>query len=323
VPTDLAASLGDLLGGSVRDLRRLSGGASRETWAFGLERPDGRKERLILRRDPPGAPGKGMALEARLLRVAADAGVPVPAVLAASDDPAHMGSAFVVMAQVDGETIPRKILRDEAFEPARRMLAAQCGATLARLHAIDASAVEGLEAQDPLAYFRQMLDELGQPHPAFELAFRWLAANRPPPTAPVVVHGDFRLGNLIVGPDGLVAVLDWELAHRGDPMEDLGWLCVRAWRFGSALPVAGVGAYQDLMSAYGEASGRPVDPAVLHWWETLGTLKWGVMCILQASAHLTGAVRSVELAAIGRRACENEWDVLLCLDRASEMARHG
>ena len=116
-----------------------------------------------------------------------------------------------------------------------------------------------------------------------------------------IVHGDFRLGNLIVDGDGLAAVLDWELAHLGDPMEDLGWLCVKAWRFGGRGPVAGLGGYEELFAAYSEASGRPVDPAVVRWWEVLGTLKWGIMCIMQANAHLTGASRSHELAAIGRR----------------------
>ncbi len=114
----------------------------------------------------------------------------------------------------------------------------------------------------------------------------------------------------MVDEDGLAAVLDWELAHLGDPMEDLGWLCVRAWRFGSDLPVAGVGDYAELFAAYESASGTPVDPDVVHWWEVLGTLRWGVICMMQASSHLTGLSRSVELAAIGRRVCENEYDVL-------------
>jgi aminoglycoside phosphotransferase (APT) family kinase protein len=127
------------------------------------------------------------------------------------------------------------------------------------------------------------------------------------------VHGDFRLGNFIVGPGGLEAVLDWELAHLGDPMEDLGWLCVKAWRFGARPPVGGFGEYDELFGAYGAAAGVEVDPEAVHWWEVLGTLKWGVMCIMQASTHLNGFSRSVELAAIGRRVCENEHDLLALL----------
>jgi aminoglycoside phosphotransferase (APT) family kinase protein len=193
------------------------------------------------------------------------------------------------------------------------LLAAQCGRALAAVHSIPPDAAHGLEQHDQLAQYREVLDGFGEPHPAFELGFRWLDRNRPPPTRTTVVHGDFRLGNLIVGPNGLRAVLDWELAHLGDPMEDLGWLCVRAWRFGGTLPVGGFGDYADLFDAYGGAAGTPVDPDVVRWWEVLGTLKWGIMCMMQAATHLLGVSRSVELAAIGRRVCENEHDLLLLL----------
>jgi len=133
------------------------------------------------------------------------------------------------------------------------------------------------------------------------LAFRWLGDNRPSRSAQGVVHGDFRNGNLIVGPDGIRAVLDWELSHLGDPLEDLGWLCVKAWRFGSPLPVGGFGSVDQLVGAYEGASGTTVDRTALHWWEVLGTLRWGVICIVQTVTHLSGTLRSVELAAIGRR----------------------
>lgn len=299
---ELVVALGRRLGGAVADLHRLSGGASRETWSFTL---DGR--RLVLRRDPPGAAAKAaMGREAALLRAAAGVGVPVPEVLDSSDDAGILGSAFLVMAYLEGETIPRKILRDPPFAGIRPRLARQCGEILARLHTLAPDAVDGLEEQDQLTQYRSLLDGLGQPHPAFELAFRWLDANRPPATNATIVHGDFRNGNLMVGPDGVRAVLDWELAHAGDPMEDLGWLCVKSWRFGVALPVGGFGTYDELIAGYG----HPVDRDALRWWEVLGTLKWGIMCILQTSAHTSGAVRSVELAAIGRRVCEVEWDLL-------------
>ena len=159
-----------------------------------------------------------------------------------------------------------------------------------------------------------MLDGLGQPHPVLELVRNWLLDFRPASSRTSLVHGDFRLGNMIVGPEGLRAVIDWELAHLGDPMEDLGWLCVKAWRFGATPPVAGLGEYEELFSAYEAAGGSSIDPAVVHWWEVLGTWKWAIMCIVQASAHLSGAARSHELAAIGRRVCENEFDLLAMLE---------
>jgi aminoglycoside phosphotransferase (APT) family kinase protein len=306
---ELATALEARLDGKVDGLRRLSGGASRETWSFTL---DGRP--LILRRDPPGAGAArsaGMLREADLFRAAAAVGVPVPELLDASDDVSILGSAFLVMAHVDGETIPRKILRDPEFAEARPRLARQCGEVLARLHSIPLEAVPGLEDSDQVAQYRAVLDGVSQPHPTFELAFRWLEEHRPASPRRAVVHGDFRNGNLIVGPEGVRAVLDWELAHAGDPMEDLGWLCVKSWRFGVDRPVGGFGTYDDLIAGYG----GDVDREALRWWEILGNLKWGIMCIMQAVTHTSGAVRSVELAAIGRRVCEVEWDLLELLSK--------
>ena len=217
------------------------------------------------------------------------------------------------MSRVEGESIPRRILRDPAFAEVRPRLAAQCGRALARIHTIDPAAVPGLEVSDELTAWQRVLDEHGQPHPAFELAIRWLEQHRPEPVPPRVVHGDFRNGNFIVGPDGIRAVLDWELAHLGDPLEDLGWLCVRAWRFGAAPAVGGFGSVDDLVAAYEAESGTTVDREALHWWQVLGTLKWGVICIHQTDRHRSGASRSVELAAIGRRVAETEWDLLQLL----------
>jgi aminoglycoside phosphotransferase (APT) family kinase protein len=211
---------------------------------------------------------------------------------------------------VPGETIPRRILRDDAYASVRPALARQCGTILADLHRIPLVEAPGLPGGDALEQLRSLADRLSQPHPTFELAFRWLAEHKPTRTAEAVVHGDFRNGNLIIGAEGIRAVLDWELAHRGDPLEDLGWLCVKAWRFGEALPVGGFGTTEDLVAAYEGAGGTAVDGAALHWWMVLGTLRWGIICIVQTLTHVMGMVRSVELAAIGRRVCEVEWDLL-------------
>ena len=306
----LTESLETVLGVVVTELVRLSGGASRETWAF---LGDGTP--MVLQRERPGGirTGGGMAAEAGLIRAAGGAGVPVAEVVATGDDDG-LGAPWLVAHRVEGETIPRRILRDEELAEARSGLAAQCGTALAALHAVDPDGLEGLHELDQVQQFRDLVDALGRPHPTFELAFRWLEEHRPPATGRSVVHGDFRNGNLIVGPDGLRAVLDWELAHLGDPMEDLGWLCVRAWRFGGPGAVGGFGDREDLYAAYEAAGGRPVEVEVARWWEVLGTLKWGVMCIIQAATHLTGQSRSVELAAIGRRVCEQEHDLLGLID---------
>jgi len=308
---DFAAAISTALGGrNVEGLSRLSGGASRETWRF---EADG--EALIIQRQRSGDT-RDMEVEASVLRAADTAGVPVPRLIASGrfDE----GARYMIQSWVDGETIARKILRDDVYSTARRSLVGQFATALAAVHSIPIDDVAGLPTNDQVAQYRQSLDDLDaqldQSHPAFELAFRWLDRNRPSSARRAVVHGDFRLGNVMVGPEGLRAVLDWELAHIGDPMEDLGWLCVRAWRFGSELPVAGLGTYDALLSGYRAATGSPADPDALRWWEVLGTLKWGIMCMLQASAHLLGFSRSHELAAIGRRVCENEYDIMLALE---------
>jgi aminoglycoside phosphotransferase (APT) family kinase protein len=296
-------------GAAIPYRSRLPGGASRETWALDVV-ADGARHELILRLDSPGAagetPGATLAAEAELMRAAAAAGVPVPRVLSG-------GESHILMTRVPGETIPRRILRDEAYAAARPRLAAQCGQALAAVHRMPLSCLATGPEEDPLRRWRDVLDLLGEPHPVFELALRRLAETRPRPGRTTVVHGDFRNGNLVVGPDGIRAVLDWELAHAGDPLEDLGWLCVKAWRFGSPLPVGGFGTYDDLVDAYERAGGGPVDRDALRWWETFGVLKWGVICVMQTMRHLRGGARSVELAAIGRRVCENEWDLLRTL----------
>ncbi len=295
---------------TIDQLTRLSGGASRETWSF---LADGRP--LILQRQRPGDT-RNMMVEASVLTKAFTAGVPVPELLVSGE--MSNGAQFMVLAHVEGETIARKILRDDSFASARPKLVSQMAQAMARLHAIDPDSVEGLPSIDQVEQYRTTLDSLneslGQSHPAFELVFTWLERHRPPSHRRTLVHGDFRLGNIMVDEKGLSAVLDWELAHVGDPLEDLGWLCVRAWRFGSPLPVAGLGSYDDLIGAYTAASGIEVTPAEVLWWEVLGTLKWGIMCMIQASSHVLGIHRSHEMAAIGRRVCENEYDLFLLLE---------
>jgi aminoglycoside phosphotransferase (APT) family kinase protein len=155
------------------------------------------------------------------------------------------------------------------------------------------------------------LDRIGEPHPALELGLRWLRSHLPGPVEPALVHGDFRLSNWMVDEAGLVSVLDWELCHAGDPAEDLGWLCIRSWRFGGdERPAAGLGTRDELLDAYAAAGGRTISRDELRFWEVYGNVRWGVICLVQADAHLSGALRSLERAAIGRRTAEPEWDLL-------------
>ena len=291
----------------------LSAGASRLTSALDVVADGGPVVPLVLQRQRPGSVGGTLDVEAQVLRTARAGGVPVPRLVAVDASGDVLGAPFLLTERVEGRTIPRRILRDPALGPARERFAADCGRILAGIHALPLAEVPGLPRRDELQELVGHLDRALDPSPAFELALRWLAENRPTAVDPTVVHGDFRNGNLILGPDGIRAVLDWELAHAGDPMEDLGWLCVRAWRFGEPLPVGGLGTREELFSSYAAAGGREVDADVVFWWEVLGTLKWGLICSMQARAHLDGHARSVELALIGRRVCENEYDLLRML----------
>jgi aminoglycoside phosphotransferase (APT) family kinase protein len=316
---ELAAGVREVLaelGTNAGELRLtgIPGGASRETW---LVESDG--GRWVLRRDPKGSVSLvPMADEFALIRSASEAGAPVPEPLAFEPDGGRFGSPGLLMAHVDGTSVAPRILRKAEFEPARAALTGQLGEALARIHAIDPGALSGVLASSPgdpaldqISEWERQLDEIGEPLPVVELGLRWLRANAPEPAEPRLVHGDFRLGNFIVDTDGLAAVIDWELAHLGDPVEDIGWLCIRSWRFGNdELPVAGVGQLDDFVNAYAAAGGAPVDRERVRYWEAFGNVKWAVICARQAHDHLTGVRRSHELASLGRRVCEPEWDFL-------------
>jgi aminoglycoside phosphotransferase (APT) family kinase protein len=272
----------------------------------------GTRRELVLRSDPEGERDPAAReREFTLLRAAHAAGVPVPEPLWLRDD----GSG-IVMERVEGEAIARRLLRDERYTRARERLVGQVAAAAAAIHDVDLAGLDlevgdGPPAEAAIAALEAQLDALGEPHPALELGLRWLRRNLPDPVAPTLVHGDFRLGNWLVDEEGLAAVLDWELCHAGDAAEDLAWLCIRSWRFGSdELAAAGLGSRDDLLAAYARAGGRAVTRDELRFWEVMGNVRWGVICVMQADRHLSGSRRSLEHAAIGRRTCEPEWDLL-------------
>ena len=307
---DLAAVLQPVLGDvSIENLHALSGGASRTTWAFDAV-SGGARRALILRTGPPDDVHAGMELEASAQQRAAAAGAPVPHILAADNSPAALGNPYLICDAIAGETIVRKIHRG-LDEHGRQRLLEQCAQALAAIHRADPDGI-GLTDTEQLTEWRDRLDAMGDTTATFEWAFRWLDVHRPPPSPPILVHGDFRMGNLIVDESGLAAVLDWELVHIGEMYEDLAWFCIRAWRFGAPehLGAGGLGSVESFLSAYEAAAGEPLDREKFRWWLTLATLRWGVICRFQAERHLSGQTPSVELAAIGRRVGETEWDVL-------------
>lgn len=297
--------------------RRLSGGASLETWAFDLDD----ETPLILRRRPDGAAMRETALplasEAALIRAADAAGAPAPSVIHVCAPEDGLGEAYV-MRRLEGETLGRRIVRDEAFAGVRPGLARRCGEVLALIHAVPTQDLPELatsDARGELARYEDIYRQLGAQRPILEAAFRWLEAIvPPPPERPVLVHGDFRNGNLMIHPEGgLVGVLDWELAHLGDPAEDLGWICVNSWRFGEwRKPVGGFGDYAELLSGYGGG----ISLERVRFWQALGSLKWGVMCLMMYSSFATGQDRSIERAMIGRRTSETEIDLVKLMEAA-------
>ena len=304
----------------VSSAAKLSGGASQETWSFDIASASGTIG-AILRRAPPGygaAPGRaaGLHAEAALMQLAYDAGLPSPKVLHVLRPEDELGTGFI-MSRVEGETIARKILRDAQFAAARPKLARQVGQALAGIHALPMSKLPELRRMTAATEIGDIEREycgFGWPRPVFELALRWLRDHDPGPSAQVtLVHGDFRHGNLVIGPDGLRAVLDWEIAHTGDPMEDLGWICVNSWRFGEIdRPVGGFGTREEMFAGY-EAAGGRVDAARVMFWEVMGTLRWGIMCCGMMQRFRTGPDHSMERAMIGRRASETEIDLLRLL----------
>ncbi len=314
----------------VRNLAAMAGGASRELWSLDVDLIRGGETRtvaLVLRADPPGGEIQSLRREEfEILRVAREAGVLVPEPFGCCEDPSVMGSPFLLMERVPGETLARRLLRDPRYAATRRALTGDLARALAGIHALDAARLPFLSgppdgksaAETEIDRYRDTYDAIApNPHPAIELALRWLTTHVPPPSPLRVVHGDFRVGNVMFDERGLRAVLDWELYHLGDPIEDLGWLCVRAWRFGADdKPVGGVGERAELFAAYERAGGAAVDPAHAFFWELFGNAKWAIICIMQAKRHLDGSVRSVELASLGRRAAETEIELLELLERA-------
>jgi aminoglycoside phosphotransferase (APT) family kinase protein len=242
--------------------------------------------------------------------------VPTPAIRCVFTPDDQLGEGFL-MERIAGATIPSKILRDAELADTRAKLPAQLGTIAAGIHRIDPATTPELPLLDgsrQLGLLRSQYESQSTSRPVFELAFRWLHEHLPSPVTPVLVHGDYRHGNLIIGPQGVRAVLDWELAHLGDPVEDLAWLCIPPWRFGEIdKPVGGFGSREDLFAAYERASGTHIDPARFHWWDVLGSLRWGIMCAGMPAWFRSGRDRSIERAMIGRRASESELDLLRAL----------
>ncbi|MBI5277675.1 MAG: phosphotransferase family protein [Burkholderiales bacterium] len=303
----------------MADFQVLTAGANKGTWAF--RTADGAF--ILQTQAPSGAPDPDAGpddwvphldgtQEFQVMLAAESADVPVPHVrhILAPEDGLGEGA---VTELVDGETIPARLLRAPELARARGRMAAQCGRILAAIHRVpldNLGFLRRFDAKETLALFERTLDRAGLPLPHLELALRWARDRAPKHARATLVHGDFRTGNFIVGPEGIRAVLDWEIAHVGNPMEDLGYLCMRTWRFGGSGPVGGFGAREDLFAAYEKASGIAVDPEEARFWEVVGAMRWALGCVRRASAWRHQHERKLEFAAVGRRIEEPVYDLL-------------
>ncbi len=301
------------LGRDISEPVLLAGGASKEAWAVDVE-----GEPLLVRRAAVGVIHKhtlSLADEFAVLQAAYEAGVKAPRPITYIPDLA--GREAFVMERLDGETIGRRIVRRDELAAARELLPVQMADELAKIHAIPPSRVPFLE-DARLERMVAELDEVGEPHPAIELGLWWLRENRPPARPAVVAHGDYRVGNLVVGEAGLVGVLDWEFAHLDDPVRDLAFALVRAWRFGvPEKRLGGVGAVEPYVERYNELTGFDVAAAELDYWELAGNVGWAIGCLTQMQRHLSGQDRSVELATLGRLGAEVEYEIVHLLERVA------
>ncbi len=304
----------------VREVRPLSGGASSET-AFIDAVIDGVPRPLILQRAAGVTPISAIRkdVQANLQKIVHEAGLPVATVVAILQLGDELGDGYL-MDFIDGETLPGKYLKSAEFASARDLLSGQCASAMARLHQIPMDKLSDLPltAASPAELVQHLFDlYAGYDTPSFamDLAFSWAKRHAPVPAGISLVHGDFRSGNLIVQKEvGLAAILDWELAHLGNPLEDLGWICVNSWRFGQwRKPVGGFADRAGFYAAYEKAAGKSIDRAQMFFWEVYGTLRWGISCLQLVHQHLSGDVVSVERAAIGRRISEVELDLMYML----------
>ena len=252
-------------------------------------------------------------MEAKIQKIVKEYGAPVPEIIMEFSEGAEIGEGYV-MQSVGGETIPRKILRDDSYKNIRNKLPYEIGKSLAQIHKTNLEKLQDLEKitfSESLEKLFIIYESFDQPQPVFDLAFKWLENQKILDYEEVLVHGDYRFGNFIISEKKLESIIDWELAHIGNPMEDLGWLCVRSWRFGNVNKrVAGLGDVDELIAGYEANSKIKIDKSQLDMWQLYGSLKWGIICMVQTFAHLSGAVKSLEKAAIGRRVSETEFDLM-------------
>jgi aminoglycoside phosphotransferase (APT) family kinase protein len=318
----IEAGLGEQVGlpVEVTALSPLGGGACQELFSVDL-RVGGEALALVLRCDAPSSlPGSlRRAAEVEVARAAWEAGVKTARPRWLLRDLLRPGSDGWFMDRLPGLALGGKVVSGRELAGARAGLPSALAAELARIHRLRPGGAPPLPLPqaDPVEQLRATLDGLAAPRLALELTLRWLRDHRPAGEPVTLVHGDFRVGNLLVSPRGLEAVLDWEFAHWGTPAEDLAWLCVRDWRFGRVeLAAGGLCSREALLETYAAAGGEPPGAAALRWWEVMGNARWAAGSRAQGERYLAGDEDDIELLAIARRAAEMEFEALRLIEEA-------
>ena len=304
---------------SIEDISRLSGGSSNESWKITLNTKENKKK-IVFRRTPGGNLKDeesnnfvDITDEAKVMNIANDYNVPVPKIIKVINNN-NIGKGFF-MDFIEGETLGNRIVNSDKFKMIRPKLAKKCGEIIANIHKIPISKFDNIktsEAEDELLKYEEVYRTHNQDIPVFEYTISWLKDNIPKKITKKLIHGDFRNGNLIISNHNLIpGVLDWELFHLGDPYEDLSWICVNSWRFNKIeLPVGGFGEREDMYISYEKVLGKKLDRERLKFWEVLGTLKWGIMCLNMIEIYRSGYDKSIDRASIGRRSSETEIDLI-------------
>ncbi|MFN3817698.1 phosphotransferase family protein [Blastomonas sp.] len=274
---------------SVSNLHRLPLGASRETFRFDLSYTDsaGRHEdRLILRRDPPASNvDSDRQHEFNAYRAIHSHGIPVPRMILLEEDPAYFDGAISLAEDLRGYHNSEYQLQQPEWAGRLPHIAQEMWSCMGRLAAVPVDRLDlgfmvpstpETTAMQELDYWEATLDrnDVG-PEPITRAAIRWLRRNPPPPAQKLaMVHGDFRAGNFLYDDSGtLIAVLDWEMAHIGDPLEDLAWSMARVFSFGKDDRRSGIAPREDAIRIWEKASGLIADPDALHWWELMMCIK--------------------------------------------------
>ncbi len=312
---------------TIQSVKLLAGGASRESWKV-VALFDGVPQQLVVRKDLPTTMNESALTrgqEFHLMKRAYEHGVKVAPVRWLCEDPSVLGLPFFIMDFVEGISIGRKVMTQPELAKAREHLPGQMAEQLARIHTLDIThspdfaflqrPVDQTPAQWTLQSTYNMLDDLQINNPALEFALRWCALHLPESQRVTFVHGDFRIGNLLIDESGLAAVIDWEFAHIGDPAEEIGYLCMRDWRFGGTGRAAGLTDRDEFLRVYAQHSGVTIEPSAADWWEIMGNIRWAAICISQAHRHLSGEETSVEFASLGRRSSEMQLEALRLIEK--------